>query len=673
MDTFLFYPPNEPINKNVPETNRRWWKVFGDEQASAFDAYGWSYYTREWAEYWYPGYSDSWGTYRGAIGILYEQARYFGQAVRRASGEIVTYREAVHHQAVASVANVRSLARHRRDVLADYLAGKRRNVGDEAPDQTFVIELGRHPDREARFVSTLTAQGVEVFRAEAPFSAREVLGSRGTAWDERPFAAGVLLVPMRQPLGSLAKAYLEFDPRYDEAALARERRDLERKYQTRIYDLTGWSLPLAFDLDAYVCRDVDVRRTPVESLPAEPTGVEDLGDEGAVYGWIVDGLDDRAVGFAARAMEAGLAVHFADEPFESAGRSFARGSLLVRRHENGDDPRARVEAAARAAGVRAIATGSGRAPSDGPDLGGGHFHLLARPRIALVGNAPMSPDTYGHTWHALDVDLGVPFTLLDAQAFGGYDLRRYNVLVFPPDWSGLGRLLEDHGSALNTWVRSGGTLVASGSAAAALADAELELSGVRLRRDSLEELESYAYAARLERSAGTAPVDAAQVYAPPTLDEPEDAEGEGDDESDAKSKSTDPDEDRHDRWLRVFSPHGVILRGEVNPDEWITAGCAEELAVNFSGSHVLLAARPVHTPVRLAPAERLRLSGLVWPEARERIADSAFLTVERKGAGQVILFATHPGFRGLFRGTGRLFANAVVYGPGLGARQPRDW
>ncbi len=117
----------------------------------------------------------------------------------------------------------------------------------------------------------------------------------------------------------------------------------------------------------------------------------------------------------------------------------------------------------------------------------------------------------------------------------------------------------------------------------------------------------------------------------------------------------------------------MILRGEVNQDEWITYGCSAELPVFFEGGQALLSELPVHTPVRLAAAERLRLSGLLWPEARERIADSAYCTVERKGAGQVILFACPPDFRNWFRGTMRLFGNAVVYGPGVGANQPTKW
>jgi hypothetical protein len=117
----------------------------------------------------------------------------------------------------------------------------------------------------------------------------------------------------------------------------------------------------------------------------------------------------------------------------------------------------------------------------------------------------------------------------------------------------------------------------------------------------------------------------------------------------------------------------VTLRGVVDSDAWITYGAGDEMPVHYSGSQVFLSKPPVRTAVRLATQERLRLGGLVWPEARERIAGSAWLTVESSGNGQVILFASHPAFRGYHRATARLFANAVVLGPGLGASQPIEW
>ena len=60
--------------------------------------------------------------------------------------------------------------------------------------------------------------------------------------------------------------------------------------------------------------------------------------------------------------------------------------------------------------------------------------------------------------------LGVPFSILDANGLRGSDLRRYNVLVLPP--GGLSGWLGDHGESIAEWVRAGGTLIASGSAKA---------------------------------------------------------------------------------------------------------------------------------------------------------------------------------------------------------------
>jgi hypothetical protein len=83
-------------------------------------------------------------------------------------------------------------------------------------------------------------------------------------------------------------------------------------------------------------------------------------------------------------------------------------------------------------------------------------------------------------------------------------------------------------------------------------------------------------------------------------------------------------------------------------------------------SHALMAAAPVKTTARFAPEQNdLRLSGLLWPEARQRWAGTAYVTRESKGKGQIIMFATDPNTRAYFWGTRKIFVNAVLYGPGM--------
>jgi hypothetical protein len=66
----------------------------------------------------------------------------------------------------------------------------------------------------------------------------------------------------------------------------------------------------------------------------------------------------------------------------------------------------------------------------------------------------------------------------------------------------------------------------------------------------------------------------------------------------------------------------------------------------------------------------LRMSGLLWPEATHRLANSAYVTRESVGRGQIILFATRPTFRAATLGPARMMLNAMIYGPGYGAAQP---
>ena len=714
LDTFLFYPATSPFTPHFPEATLKWWPRFAGDDAIAFDRRGWSYYTREWADSWYPGYTDSWATFTGAIGILYEQARYGGAAVRRETGEVATYRDAVEHQAVSSLSNVITLAKNREEILRDYLAAKRKNVAAETPgnDRMFVFVPGRNADREERFVAALAGQGIEVFRADAAFQGKKVETAMQGAKDARDFPAGSVLVYARQPQGSMVQAWLAFDPRYDTESLNKERKELERKQRSKAYDVTGWSPAHAYDLDAAWCDAQDVTKTAIRALPAHARGVVALAKkDDPVYAWVVDGQGDGAVVFAARGMEAGLKIQLSDEPFTASGRPFPRGSLLVRRVENGADVAEKVAHVADAAGVQAFASGTARSPDDKADLGGQHFHLLARPRVAVLANAPVDTDSFGHVWHLFDAEIGVPVTQIDAQQLGGYDLRRYNVLIVP-DGGDVGSVLKQAGDDLSSWVRGGGTLIAcGGSAATAITDKDLKLSSVRLRPDALDDLDKIALSVKREREAGTKPVDEAALWggkapdaksaeaskpapskdsgkdadaaksAEKTTDVPksesakDEASSKGDDKEtkDGGEKGAKEDPKRRDRWMRTFSPRGVILRAEVNPDSWITAGCGEELPVYFEGSNAFLSELPIRTPVRLAASDRLRISGLLWPEAKERIADTAYVTIESKGAGQVILFACAPSFRGWFRGTARLLANAVVYGPGAGARQPTAW
>ena len=125
FSTFLFNPPREPINPNLHKKIKKWWTHFAAEQSAEFDKYGWSYYTGEWLEEWYPGFGSSYPSYHGAISILYEQARTSGLSVKQPAGTVLTFRESVHHQIISSLANLKTTASKKEELLNDFYSIKK--------------------------------------------------------------------------------------------------------------------------------------------------------------------------------------------------------------------------------------------------------------------------------------------------------------------------------------------------------------------------------------------------------------------------------------------------------------------------------------------------------------------------------------------------------------------
>ena len=659
-DTYLFTPAREPMNPYLPPNILRWWPRFADEQGQAFDVYGWSYYTREWLALWYPGYLNGWTGLNGAVSILHEQARTAGQTVRQRAGHLLNYPQAIRQQVISTLANLRTLRENRAAILADFLAERRAALEptDAPPGQTLLIVPSRNRTREKAFLDNLAAQGIEIHVAQRRrIDVANLTSIFGEKIDSRSFGAGTYIIPRAQPAGRLLAALCDFDPRLTDEFLQVERTGLERRGESKLFDITGWSLPLAFGLEAYWSANrVSTQTQPYEVRPPRPWALPQLD---RVYAYVIDCTDDVSLLAAAQLLERQVAMRVGDEPFLTAGHHFPRGSFLIRCHENGNGLVEHLRAVAESTGVRVYATHTARSPDEGPDLGGHRFRSLVRPRVALLGGDPFDFTDWGACRHLLDYELGLPVSLLNIDSAARCDLRAYNVIIVPDAWSPDHRL-DALVEPLRNWVSAGGTLIAIGSSAAYLADERHGLTQVRQRRSVLAELHEYEYAAARERQAGQVTVDPAWVWdrpreLPATLPAP----------------ASRPVQELAalDEWRQRFSPAGTILRSTCNLEHWLAYGCPPELPVFVIGSSVLLSKPPAETPVRLAEASRLRLSGLLWPEAAFRLENSAYLTREASGRGQVILFAQPPNFRGYWHGTRRLLLNAVLLGPGCGT----DW
>jgi hypothetical protein len=686
QDTYLFSPQREPKNPHTPESRARWSALFARNQAEAFDQRGWAYYTGEWNEGWYPGYSDAWATFRGAVGILYEQARVGEDAVRRPGGGLLTYRRAVTHQAVSSLANIETVRRNRQELLADFLAERRRSVAAEGPyaNRTFAVLPTANRTRLANFAGLLQLQSFELFQLPRATQV-EAVDAFGRN-ERRTLPAGTLLIPNRQPEAPLVATMLELDRHLPADYVERERQEILRRGNSTIYDLTSWSAPLLHGLETVtLASGLPPGATPYNATPPPPVS----GPAANAVAWIVDGADDASVGVAARLLERGFEVRVAAKPFELENRGFAPGSVLVARFDNSagwENAGTAMREIAGELGAQAVAVSTGLGEGDLPDLGGGYFQRLETPRLGLVARGGTSIYDFGATWLLIDRDLGIRHTHLDEDRLASYDLRRYNVLVLPGRW--FGTLAKPQIEALSRWVEAGGTLIAMGETASLLAKEEGGISKVRLLPDVLEQLDVYEAAVLREHAAATVATPSPSVLwshqAPTEVAFPWPA--------DRPARPAKEELERRDAWQQQFMPSGAILAGRVDTNHWLTFGSSTVLPLLTGRQPVLMAAHPVEAPVRFgvlrgqprtttAPATPsragwslipagaqmdLRMSGLLWPEAAHRLASSAWVTRERLGRGQVILFASSPSFRASTPAAARVLFNALVYGPGFG-------
>ena len=676
QSTFLMGPPRQPLNANIDKDLQKWARVFSEEQGAAFDDRSWRYFTGEWFENWYPGYSN-YAEYRGSMHILYEQSRMAEDGVRRPEGTVQTYMESVHHQFVSTMANLESLATHSQAMYRDYWDGRKYNVSSkgEFGNRSYVFLANENHGRMNALVERLEAQGIELYTNDQPITVAAATTQLGEKAKNVEIPAGSLIVPNRQPDAPLVAAILEFDADVKKSVLVEERQRTLRDGSSLMYDTTAWNFSMMYGLPSIT---VPQHLTKGLSPWTSHRGTQSI-DETALA-WAVSGEDDRSVAFAARLMEQGVNVRIIDKATVLSDEALPRGTVVVTAMDNPkrDDVVARVSAEAKTLDVDLVSVGSGYGAGDLPDWGGAHFRLLSRPQIAILSQQGFSSYDVGSSWWAIDTHLGIRHSQIDTAYLSRADLRRYNTIVMP---NGYRPMSSAETSALKDWVKQGGTLIAHDNSAAQLAR-DNGIGQVRSIGDALDDAQDYDIALQRERLSTSDELDTAAVGAhrvSSAVDYPWD--------QGAKALSGD-ELKRREAWQKRFMPSGAMVAGKVDTLHWMSFGTPETLPLLYENQPVLMTKDRQEAVVRVGVLQEdsdageaqtvnwstvpagsaltVRMSGLIWPEAAARIANSAYVTRERVGKGQVILFSGQPNFRGSTRGVGRIWLNALVYGAGLG-------
>jgi hypothetical protein len=436
-------------------------------------------------------------------------------------------------------------------------------------------------------------------------------------------------------------------------------------------------MPLAYGIESYRADGVPGVATENYTLAARHGSLQ---NEKAMVGFAFGGGDDRAYELLARLFENGINVWCSKKPFHAGTVDLPRGSFLIRRAGNPSLDVANLRSMAEAAGISVIGVDQGLAAGQYADLGGNDFVLLKAPRIAVIAGTRINGNDFGALWHLIDSRLRMRMSTLDIVNVDDADLSKYNVIVLPDAGGGASAYkggLGDGGiENLKAFAKSGGTLIGEGGGAAFLADSSVAISSARNRSQVLKDVEKYTRAVTLSRTAFTPDVDSLSVWEGKSAEKPKSEKNAKDKDKDKdKEKPESPDTDaikRADEMARKLYPHGAIVAVDVNTEHWLGYGC-NSVVPAILNSPLALVTENVEVPARLAPASRLRLSGLLWEEARARWAESVYVARDSYGEGQAIVFTAIPNFRGYYHGAERMLLNALFLGPGFGTAARVNW
>ena len=505
-DSFIGPWMAEPLHTVLTANQRDWLVEYGRAMAADFASEGFPYAPWEFGQF-DPGYWDTLPNFTGSIGFTLETTGggWRGLRLARAGGGEYTLRDGIEQHLIAGRSVLALTAAHRERRLRDYLAYRREALDEGERPGGWLLSGASDPARLDAARGVLLRNGIEVRRTSSEVTVRAArpMFPRGGPASEITLPPGSLVVPGAQPEGRLLQVLLEQDARFSEEFLDYVDEHRERRSDPSFghpdiwtsadafYDITGWSVPLTYRLDAWTVGAADLpppaasEAVSLEDPVADPPPTRgEFRNQDAEYAFLVAGDSDHAIRAAAWLREEGVPFRVATAAFETGGESFGRGALLVFAGEAPDLPALRAGLAGLAsAGARVLGV-DGPLTASGPHLGSDQFVQVARGRVAMVMGGPVRPSAYGSPWYLFERRFGLRFTALSWDRLATTDLRGYRVLILPdggyPDPGGdpRARLVLDH---LEEWTDRGGVLIAMRGASAWLAGEDVSWTRTRLK------------------------------------------------------------------------------------------------------------------------------------------------------------------------------------------------
>ncbi len=599
--TYYFHPgAPERTFPYIPERSMELLDLVADRPRSWLDSEQRLYFHEEGFDNYYIGKGSTYPHMHASMGMLFEQASSVG-LIDTPHG-LLSFQDNIRTQYRTSLEMIRA-GLEMKDELLQYQREFSRETAELAAEDDIRAYVFSSPGDDARAyhaIDILNRHQIQVNRLAEDVVIDDMLYPAEDSY----------IVRTGQPQYRMVKALFEMITEFEDETF---------------YDVSAWTLPLAFDFDFSPLSARELRGNLLGELisaefPAVPAPTT------ASYAYLFDWSNYYAPRALYRLIDAGVLPKVATQPITISSNgetvSLPAGAILVPLGWQGGDLsdneiHALMGMIAEENGIEVYPVDSGRTPQTGMDLGSRNFASIPLPKVLLlVGEGVASYDA-GEVWHHLDARMDIPVHMVDKRDLDGLDLHKYTHLVLV---GGNHSDLVPVKDNIDDWVLNGGTLVGIRQGARWAHDNILYQSASVSSSDHNSEIERFDYS---EKNG----IEAQDVIG------------------------------------------GAIFAGDLDITHPIGFGIANRNIA--SQRNTLIAFDPPENPwaTLIEIPENALLSGFASSENQEALAGKAMAIAERRGRGSVILFADNPNFRAYFFGTNKLFTNSLFFS--LAFNRPR--
>ena len=472
---YYFAPAAQPYHEVITSWQKDFQVAIGKNNAKYFDANGWLYFTKEVFDLFYPSYGDTYPIYNGSIGMTFEQGggSRAGSAVVISNGDTLTLKDRIAHHFTTTMSTLEMVSKNTARLLKEF-----KKFFDEA-------KIGGVGEYKSFVITEVNTNKINALKhlldvnniSYGSSAATSLKGYNYFTGKEEMFTpANSLVISTYQPKGVLAKVL--FEPR-------------SKLIDSATYDITAWSLPYVYGLQAYAVKEKITLTAYTDKL--KTTIVPET-----TYGYLISYQSFEDAKFLAGIVSAGIRVRYAEKEFNFNGLKYNRGTMIVLKKGNEGKMEA-FNKAAQKYNVNVAAISSGFV-DNGADFGSEKVHFIGKPNVAMLTGKTVDASAAGEVWYLFDQQLDYPITLINAEDIANTNLKDIDVLIVP---NGRYKFLADKDGAneVKAWVRQGGKIIALENAVSQMAAGDW---GIKVKKSEEEKKEdkplTYAELKKFEES-----------------------------------------------------------------------------------------------------------------------------------------------------------------------------